>query len=415
MSSNPPTRLLRGRVADVRPAGSAQEILLVVEDTWMSLRVKEGLPPVQRGDLVALEVEDGVAVSAQRLGGVQGGAWDPEGDPLRWRRAGSSPSRMKVLWQRQTIVRAIRDFFFERGFLEIQAPLLVRGTCPDVHMSSVRAGDGYLTTSTEYQIKRMVAGGFERLFTLTQNFRASDVSERHNPEFTMLEWARAGEPLDAIEADAEELVKRALRALHPGQGSIEHRGAPVKLDGVRWERLTVREALRRYLSMDVAPDFSLDSMRKEVGRLGLDVPPSFLEEPHGLVSLLLDRVQPRLGAEVPTFLREWPAFMTSSAALREGAPAVAERSELFIAGLEVSDGFPSLCSAAEQRALFERERARRSAEGKEPVDLDERYLEALRLGLPPGAGMALGVDRLVMLLTGQQRIRDVLAFAWDEL
>jgi lysyl-tRNA synthetase class II len=221
-------------------------------------------------------------------------------------------------------------------------------------------------------------------------------------------------PLEAIEEDAEELTRRAFRALHPGEATLRYAGREVALDGP-WERLSVREALARHLGMDVAPDFSLASMHKEAERLNIDVPASFLGDPHALLSLLLDLIQPKLGAPRPTFLRDWPAFMTSSAALRADAPSVAARSELFIAGLEISDGFPSLTDFSLQRDLFAREQRRRKQECRPEVTLDARYLEALRLGLPPGAGMALGVDRLVMILTGQEKIRDVIAFAWDEL
>jgi len=297
----------------------------------------------------------------------------------------------------------------------VQTPLLVRGTCPDVHLDSLRAGEGYLVTSTEYQIKRLVVGGFDKVFTLTQNFRGGDVGARHNPEFTMLEWARAHAPLDAIERDAEALVKQAFRAVHPDREAISYRGREIRIDGVAWERLTVREAMERHLGLRLGPDASLASMRAEVERLRLDVPAPFLDDQHGLFSYLIDLVQPHLGAPTPTFLREWPSFMTSSAELLDGAPALAERSELVIAGLELSDGFPSLRDPALQERFFQREIERRAREEKAPVALDARYVAALRQGLPPGAGMALGVDRLIMILTGAERIRDVLTFAWDEL
>jgi lysyl-tRNA synthetase class 2 len=409
------TRTLRGRILDVHASGAEQELVLVVGDAHHALRAPAAIEAPRIGDIVSLEMSGGAVRSVTRLGGVAEGEWDPEGDPLRWRRPTGAPSRMQLLWRRQAILRAIRDHFFEAGFLEAQVPLLVKGTCPDIHLRSVGAEGGYLTTSTEYQIKRMIAGGFERVFTLTQNFRAGDASERHNPEFTMLEWARAFAPLEEIEADAEELIRRAFRALHPGETALCYGGREVHLDDGAWERLTVREALGRHLGLEIAPDFSLASMRGEVEREGVDVPASFLGDAHALLSLLLDLMQPKLGAPRPTFLCDFPAFMTSSAALRADAPRVAARSELFIAGLEISDGFPSLTDFALQRALFAREQRRREEEGKPEVALDDRYLEALRLGLPPGAGMALGVDRLVMALTGQTQIRDVIAFAWDEL
>lgn len=411
---------LRGRVADAWASGDAQAVSLLAGDTETVVELRRGEPDLHAGDLVTLLLSTDGSPGARVVavhGGPAGAPWDPEGDATRWRRRvePGAPSRMHLLWQRQAALQAIRAYFHAEGFLEVQTPLLVRGTCPDVHLDSLRAGPGYLTTSTEYQIKRLVVGGFEKLFTLTQNFRGGDQGQRHNPEFTMLEWARAFASLDAVERDAEAFVKQAFRALHPGREKLTYRGREVRIDGVTWERLTVREALERHLGLHLAPDADLASLRAEVERLQLDVPAPFLEDQHGLFSFLVDAVQPHLGSPVPTFLREWPSFMTSSADLLPGAPALAERSELIIAGLELSDGFPSLRDAALQEGFFHREQARRAREGKEPVALDERYLAAIRQGIPPGAGMALGVDRLIMILTGAAQIRDVLTFAWHEL
>ena len=410
---------LRGRVADAWAVKQAQAVCLLAGDEQIVVQLRGGEPVLRAGDVVTLSPSDAGARVVAVHGGLAGAPWDPEGDATRWRRPGDpgTPSRMRLLWQRQAALRAIRGYFFDEGFLEVQTPLLVRGTCPDVHLASIRAGEGYLTTSTEYQIKRLVVGGFEKVFTLTQNFRGGDQGQRHNPEFTMLEWALAHASLDAIERDAEALVRQAFRAVHPhpSREALTYRGRDLRLDGGPWERLTVREAMERHLGLRLVPEASLASMRAEVERLRLDVPAPFLEDQHGLFSYLVDAVQPHLGSPTPTFLREWPAFMTSSAELLEGAPALAERSELVIAGIELSDGFPSLRDAAMQERFFRRELSRRASEGKEAVALDERYLEALRQGIPPGAGMALGVDRLIMILTGAERIRDVLAFAWDEL
>lgn len=407
--------ILRGRVADTSPDEGGQSITLLIQSERRVLRGLPAAPPLAPGDLVEIELPAGGAPPIiTRAGGPAPGAWDPGGDALRWRRPGQSPSRMELLWQRQAILRAVRDHFHEQGFLEVQAPLLVKGACPEAHLSPLRAEGGYLTTSTEYQIKRMIVGGFEKVFTLTQNFRGGDAGERHNPEFTMLEWARAGEPLDTIEADAEALVQRALQALRPGVEVIQVRGRAVRIAGAPWERLSVREGLRRYLGVEVDASFSPESLRAAASREDLGIDERFRDDPYAVISLLLDRLTGHLGNEVPVFLREWPALMTASAELAPGSSAVAQRSELFIAGLELSDGFPSLRDPDLQEALFARELARREAEGMAAVELDTSYLEALRQGIPAGAGMALGIDRLVMLLTGAERIRDVLAFAWDE-
>jgi lysyl-tRNA synthetase class 2 len=402
-------------VIDASSRGAARSIVILVASASRAVDLAPAAPDLLAGDLVTLRLaEDGAHVEAIH-GRAAPGSFSAEGDALRWRRPAESPSRMETLWARQAILRAVRGYFHDEGFLEIQAPLLVKGACPDAHLEPLRAGgDAYLTTSTEYQIKRMIVGGFDRVFTLTQNFRGSDVGGRHNPEFTMLEWARTYASLEDIERDAEALVKRAFRAVYPDTRALRWADREVRIDGP-WERVTVREALARHLGVQAAPDLSPASLRSEVARLGLDVPASFLDDDAMLVSYLLDAMQPRLGAPAPTFLCDWPAFMTSSAAILDGAPALADRSELLIAGLELSDGFPSLRDPDLQARLFDRENARRRDEGREPVALDARYLAALREGIPPGAGMALGIDRLVMILTGRERIRDVLALAWDEL
>ncbi|WP_169796574.1 amino acid--tRNA ligase-related protein [Chondromyces crocatus] len=375
-----------------------------------------GDPALAPGDLVVLDPTDsGAPPRVLRVGGPTRGAWDPEGDALRWQRSTVSPNRMKLLWKRQTILRTVREYFYDQGFLEAQTPLLARGACPDVHLSPIQAADGYLVTSTEYQIKRMIVGGFEKVFTLTQNFRGGDAGMHHNPEFTMLEWARAFSPLEAIENDAEALVKRALEALDPGAECIHYRGRTIRLSGVHWERLSVRGALSRYLRVDIDPEFSPTSIEKAASRDDLGIEVRFRNDPHAALTLLLDQLTPHLGFEAPVFLTDWPAFMTTSASLTPGSPALAERSELFIAGIELSDGFPSLRDPAQQEDLFARELARREEAGLPSVPLDTRYVQALHQGLPPGAGMALGFDRLAMLLTGQEHIRSILPFSWDEL
>ncbi|WP_437513811.1 amino acid--tRNA ligase-related protein [Sorangium sp. So ce1099] len=410
------SRRLHGRILETWQEGALSSMALIAGAERHVVRGLRADAPLAPGDIVEVELGDGGAPAVvRRAGGPAAGAWDPGGDALRWRQPGRAPSRMALLFQRQAILRAVREYFFEQGFLEVQAPLLVKGACPDAHLSPMRAEGGYLTTSTEYQIKRMIVGGFEKVFTLTQNFRGGDVGARHNPEFTMLEWARAFAPLDAIEDDVEAFVQRALDAVSPGAEHVEVRGRAVRIAGVRWERLTVREALAQHLGVHVDPSFSAASLRAAATRPDLGVPERFLDDPPMVLSMLLDRVTEHLGHERPVFLREWPALMTSSAELSPGSAALALRSELFIAGMELSDGFPSLRDPEVQAAMFARENARRAQEGKAPVGLDARYVEALRQGIPPGAGMALGFDRLVMLLTGQEHIRDVLAFTWDEL
>lgn len=326
-------------------------------------------------------------------------------DSSRWLTPGPDrASRLDILKKRHLIMRSVRSYMDGEGFLEIESPLLVRGATPDACIGSFQVEDRFLVSSTEYQIKRMFAGGLERGYTLTKNFRTGDKGSFHNPEFTMLEWARAGVGIDAIENDMEEILCRAHQTLNGG-GLLIYQDHAISLSRP-WRRMSVAEAL------DI-PDFKPATIERAADDARIALRPQDREDPVFMLTVLLDHAQKNLGLDRPVFLRDWPAFLTSSALEKPGG--LADRSELFIAGIELSDGFPFMTGYERQKQTFARELARRKEEGLPPVTLDENYLEALRLGLPPGAGMALGVDRMVMLLLNQPDIRNVLAFAWDEV
>jgi lysyl-tRNA synthetase class 2 len=403
-----------GRVVDVQRDTAGTTIILRAGGVFRSFTLRER-SEVSLGALVRVRADDtGNVLALERLGEPRT-PWDPLGDGLRWSRPGQS-RRAENLRRRQEIIRAIREDLYEHGFLEFETPLLVPGTTPDAHLASVETTDGqYLVTSTEYQLKRLVTGGFDRVFTLTKNFRAGDRGRFHSPEFTMLEWARAWETLAVIEDDAERFIRRAFRTVGDSAATITINGHEVAIGGERWERVTLREALGRYLGVRVDETFSLISMVRGADEARLQVPAGFRTDAHLVISVLLDELQRHLGFPRPTFLRAWPAFMTSSAELSAENPAIAERSELYIGGIEVSDGFPFLRDPVLQRESFARESRRREELGMRSVRVDERYLAAVDQGLPPGAGMALGVDRLAMALVGASEIADVLPFSVEEL
>ncbi len=347
-------------------------------------------------------------------------AWNAAGDSLRWRRTTGQATRMQRLRQRHQIIKSIRDDLDAQDFIEVETPLCVKGACPDSYIQSIETDSGaYLVTSTEYQIKRLIVGGFEKVFTLTQNFRANDRGRFHSSEFTMLEWARAGEgsgpaTLDAIEEDVIRMIRKAFRLLYPNSEFLTYKNLKINLMGL-WERITVRDAFHKYLGLDDVGDFSFSALTRAAQSAGIPAPTFSSEDRDSLLSYLLDLLQVHLGHERPTFLREWPAFMTCSAELSPHDPTLATRSELYIAGIEIADGFPFLRDANKQREYFSRELQSRIHEGKKSVVLDEKYVEALAEGIPPGAGMALGVDRLVMALTNAECLTDVQAFSWEEL
>lgn len=334
-------------------------------------------------------------------------------DRSRWKQIAGASSRRQRLEERHRIIQAIRHDFDEQHFLEVETPLLVKGTCPDPYIDSVRTNDGYLITSTEYQIKRLIVGGFKRVFTLTKNFRLQDVGRNHSQEFTMLEWARADEKLQTIEEDAVRFIQKSFRALHPTRETLLFQRHEIDLSSP-WEELTVKEAFEKHLGLKDLKDFSRDALATEARKAGISIPISFDSEKHLLISYLLDLLQVHLGTKRPTLLREWPSYLTSSAPLEANNNHIAERTELYIGGMEIANGFPFLQSSTLQRQLFAEALQTRMKEKKDHVTLDEHYLKSLD-HLPAGAGMALGIDRLTMVLTDATHISDVQAFAWDEL
>lgn len=324
-------------------------------------------------------------------------------DQTRWQK------RKDILAKRHLIKRALRDYLHAEGFIEVDVPLLVRGTTPDARIDSFTVDERYLSTSAEFQLKRMEIGGFERVYSLTQNFRKGDTGRYRNPEFTMLEWARVGASLEQIEQDLEQMIMRAHQSLG-GNGQLLYQGRKVSLVAP-FERLTVQEAVRRVTGYAV-PDFSPQECRKAIESSGLNV--GGAQDSDFLFSVLIDHVQAKLGMDRPVFLRDWPSYQTASSGDNTAA-SLAERSELVIAGVEISDGFPSLADPVAQKRNFDEQQKRRTLLGKEQVELDTAFLNALKEGFPAGAGMAMGLDRLVMLLTDQPDISATLAFSWDEL
>ncbi|MFH1157481.1 MAG: amino acid--tRNA ligase-related protein [Pseudomonadota bacterium] len=334
------------------------------------------------------------------------------GDTLRWRKPDASGrTRMDALQKRHLIKRAVRDYLHGENFIEIDMPLLVRGTTPDSEIESFALDGRYLVTSTEYQLNRMEIGGFDRIYTLTQNFRRGEEGRYRNPEFTMLEWARVGETLEVIERDLEQFLWRAHKALG-GSGQLVCQGKKIDVTPP-FDRMTVKEAVKRVTGAAL-PDFSAASFSKAVQAANITMHCADGADDALLFSMLMDHIQGHLGFERPVFLRDWPVFQTSSAKENESGGFV-ERSELIVAGVELSNGFPSITSPAHQQEAFLRQLERRRTHGKEKVELDAAYLDAMREGFPDSAAMALGFDRLVMILTDRSDIASVLAFGRDEL
>ena len=334
-------------------------------------------------------------------------------DQTRWRSPGpDGKTRLEILEARHVIRRAVRDYLDGEGFIEIDAPLLVRGTTPDAAIESFCFDQRCLITSTEYQLRRLEAGGFTRLYTLTQNFRRGETGRTRNPEFTMLEWARVACAYETVEADAEQILRAGVRATCGTDKTLHYQGHAIDLTSP-FPRLSVKDAIAEATGAALK-NFTAAALCAAATEAGIPLRDTHTDDADFLFSLLIEKAQPHLGFDRPVFLTDWPSFQTSSAAAAEAGDTAA-RSELIVAGIELSNGFPSLNGDAAQRQAFAAQQARRRAQGQKEVVLDAAYLAMMADGMPGDASIALGFDRLVMLLTDQTLIAPVLAFGWEEL
>ncbi len=355
----------------------------------------------------------------------------PAGDWFRLQRDGRR--RTRNLERRSELLGATRCFFARRGFVEIEAPLVVPSPGLELHLAAmaVEPGQRFLITSPEYQLKRLLTGGMRRIYSLGKVFRHGELGPHHNPEFTMLEWYRAYADWSAVAADVAELCAELATVVH-GRPQLRYRGQELDLTPP-WPTLSVAEACHRHCGLTLRGDESTTELRDKVRAAGFpDPPPVAGRQGDGadgsawswddvFFSFFLDHVEPALAAAVPgqparpVVLIDWPAPLCALARPKPGAPQVVERFEAYVAGLELCNGFGELCDEVEQRRRLVYDAAERARRGLPVYPQDERFLGALAEGMPPSGGVALGVDRLLMLLLDAAHIREVLAFTADEL
>jgi len=307
-----------------------------------------------------------------------------------------------VLQRRAALYALIRGFFAERNVLEVETPMMSAGanTDPNIESFGVRfsgpvdAGmpQRWLRTSSEFAQKRLLAAGIGDCYELGRVFRNGEAGRRHNPEFTMLEWYRVGWDHLRLIGETVALVQAAM-GMDGGEASVHV--------------TTYRELFRRTLDIDPF----VDDERALLAALGdVRVEGNGLDRDDWLDLLLTHRIQPEFPREQITVIRDYPASQCALARIRGDDPPVAERFELYLGTQELANGYHELNDAAEQRARFERDNMRRRARGLVELPLDENLLAALAQGLPDCAGVAFGIERLLMAMTGSHEIADVLAF-----
>ncbi|MBF0626173.1 MAG: EF-P lysine aminoacylase GenX [Magnetococcales bacterium] len=295
-----------------------------------------------------------------------------------------------TLVARARILDAVRAFFRQRGVLEVETPQLARAVAPEPHIDPLPCRDGFLLSSPEPFLKRLLAAGSGPVFQLGKVFRAGEVGRLHNPEFTLLEWYRPGWSLAALMDEVAELVQ----AIAPRPPAA---------------MMTYRELFRRHAGVD-----PFDAPLDRLAAAAPSPPPIGLDRDGLLDWLLVERIEPALmAAGGLLFVTAYPASRAAMACIDPGPPPVAQRFELYLDGVELANGYQELTDAAEQRRRLEQANAHRRAQGLAPLPIDGFFLEALAAGLPPCAGVALGVDRLVMAALGKGRLAEVLAFPWE--
>jgi lysyl-tRNA synthetase class 2 len=313
-------------------------------------------------------------------------------------------AKLETLRLRAAMLARARDYFRDTGALEVETPALVRAPVTDVHLESLRVTDdvtqttqGFLQTSPEYGMKRLLCAGAPDIYQVCRVFRAAERGRRHNPEFTMIEWYRLGIDDHALMRDVESFVRKLLEP-HRAMGPSVF--------------ISYQHAFERVLQIDPrhAP---VSQLRTAIEQHGVPVPESMRTQARrdDLLDLAMGAlVADSFARDRLTFVHDFPA---SQAALARVHGEVAARFEAFWGAAELANGFHELGVADEQHARFESDRAERRASGQPDREPDRNFLAALRSGLPDCAGVALGFDRLVMLATGAERIDEVIAFPFE--
>ncbi len=322
----------------------------------------------------------------------------------------ANPEVQRIFSTRSRIIAAIRQFLNEREFLEVETPMMqpIPGGAtarPFVTHHNAHKTDLSLRIAPELYLKRLVVGGFPRVFEINRNFRNEGISTIHNPEFTMLEFYMAYADYTDLIALTEELFSHLATAVL-GTTALEYQGTTIQL-ATPWRRWSWGQAIVEVNKLDGKVLHDRDAALAAAKSLNVPVDP---KAGHVAIlnSIFENTVEPRLIQ--PTFIVDYPTEVSPLAKRKQADPALTDRFELYIAGLEVANAFSELNDPFDQRGRFEQQVAQREAGDEEAQHLDEDYIRALEYGLPPTAGEGIGIDRVVMLLTNQASIRDVILF-----
>ena len=312
------------------------------------------------------------------------GSKNRQSDKSRTGLSGKEP----FLRSRAGIIRSIRRYFHQQDYLEVETPNIIPSPAPEIHIDAISTTIGYLHTSPELCMKRMLSAGYPRIFQICRCYREGERGDRHLPEFTLLEWYHVGIDYRGMMSECEEMIRFVAQDMNLGN-RIEYLGKEIEMGGP-WERIPVTEAFRLYSPLSIEEALATDRFDE----------------------IMVLEIEPRLNR--PTFLYDFPSALASLARLKKEDPGLAERFELYIGGLELANAFSELTDTQEQRRRFISDSNKRKKLGKKGYSFPDKFIEDLA-HMPGSAGIAFGIDRFVMLFTNSSRIDDVVAFTPEEL
>ena len=296
-------------------------------------------------------------------------------------------SKRGMAEKRSRALRAVRDFFADNDFLEVNTPVRIETPALEDYIEAIPSGGAWLRTSPEFHMKRLLAAGYERIWQMGPCFRKDEEGRRHRLEFTMLEWYRANADWLVVLSDTEKMLFQVALAVN-GNPKCTFCGYDIDTS-LPWEKITVEEAFRRFAGVEL--DEAIQAGRFE--------------------ELLVEKVEPHLGVNGrPTALVEYPLACSGLSRRIPGSKDRVERWEVYVAGLELGNACSELADAEEQALRFRDCALLRQREGRIVNDLDQPFLDAMRVGMPPDAGVAIGMDRLFMMLMGASSIQEVNLF-----
>lgn len=336
-----------------------------------------------------------------------------------WKKLKYNPRLFNQYFVRERVIKKVRSFFDQQGFHEVETPILIEYPPAESYLEVFETTvldrqrnphKAYLSTSPEVALKKLLVAGIGNCYSITKSFRNMETqSNLHNPEFTILEWYRVGADYRDIMRDCEDVFLH----ISEGNSTLQFQGKTIDMSPP-WERVTIKDAFRRWADIDFDAFLEEKNARDIAQKKGYAVSDRHSwEELYN--QIFLNEIEPHLGYPKPTIVYEFPGSMGALARKKPDDPRYAERFEFYIAGLELGDCYSELTDPVEQEERFKKELEEIRRQGKTVYEYDHDFIEALREGLPPCSGIAVGLDRVIMLFANVSRIQDTLFFPWGEV